>query len=72
MFLGTIQHQQALMYYVQKRKFKQVKDILMDPRKYPLPTEFPFGDNVRKLVFPYGSVGDEHLDIIKLIPSLFV
>ena len=67
LFLGTLQHQEALVYYAKKRKFKQVKDILMDPRRYPLPNEFPFGDNVRSILFPRESVGDEHLDIIKLI-----
>ena len=69
LFEGAVHHQEALVYYIQKKKLKLVHDILMDPRRYPLPHEFPFGAKFRGLIFMDGSIQHDHLEIVKLLLS---
>ena len=66
---GAIQHQEALVYYTLIMKFKLVLNVLMDPRRYPLPHEFPFSDKFRGLIFMDGPVNHDHLEIVKLLLS---
>ena len=66
--VGRNQHKEALLYSIQKRNVRLVKDIPSHSRKDQLPRDFPFGDDFRNLIFKNSRIERvEHLEIVKMI-----